>query len=115
LSENGFPTFQMSIMDGPLQVVVRHETAEGFIQGLEALAEMVPLIDTVGEKMVPPKNPPRDAEQMLVNGLNAQVVERTCPHGSMTYREGVSQSSGKPYKGWFCPMRGQNACKPIFA
>jgi hypothetical protein len=27
----------------------------------------------------------------------------SCNHGPMKYREGVSRSSGKAYKGWFCP------------
>lgn len=39
----------------------------------------------------------------------------TCNHGTMKYKEGVSRSSGKNYKGWFCPApQGQNQCSPQF-
>ena len=41
---------------------------------------------------------------------------KSCRHGAMTWREGVSKSSGKPYKGWFCPSRDRNdQCSPEFA
>lgn len=38
-----------------------------------------------------------------------------CNHGQMEFKEGVSKSSGKPYKGWFCPSSDRNdQCKPQF-
>ncbi len=37
--------------------------------------------------------------------------ERVCACGVMEYREGISKSSNKPYKGFFCPT---NTCKPQF-
>lgn len=27
----------------------------------------------------------------------------TCKHGAMTFKEGVSQKTGKPWKAWMCP------------
>lgn len=27
----------------------------------------------------------------------------TCKHGAMTYKEGVSAKTGKPWKAWMCP------------
>lgn len=27
----------------------------------------------------------------------------TCKHGAMTYREGMSQKTGKPWRAWMCP------------
>jgi hypothetical protein len=40
---------------------------------------------------------------------------KTCVHGVMTYREGTSNATGKPYKAYFCPApRGANQCKPEF-
>jgi len=37
-----------------------------------------------------------------------------CKHGEMTYREGVSKTSGKAWKGYFCPTpKGtQDQCPP---
>ncbi len=38
-----------------------------------------------------------------------------CDHGEMKWREGVSKSSGKPYKGYFCSApQGANQCPPQF-
>jgi hypothetical protein len=37
----------------------------------------------------------------------------SCAHGAMTYREGLSQSTKKPYKGHFCPVKNPG-CKPVF-
>lgn len=36
-----------------------------------------------------------------------------CEHGQKTWKAGTSQSSGKPYKGWFCPSNVQG-CSPTF-
>ncbi|MET0466972.1 MAG: hypothetical protein ABW007_27685 [Chitinophagaceae bacterium] len=39
----------------------------------------------------------------------------TCTHGSMKYKEGTSRSTGKQYKGWFCPApQGAGQCAPQF-
>lgn len=41
--------------------------------------------------------------------------ERFCAHGKMTFRSGVSKSSGKPYQGFFCAAPDRNEqCKPQF-
>ncbi|MBM7771940.1 hypothetical protein JOD54_002144 [Actinokineospora baliensis] len=41
--------------------------------------------------------------------------ERYCKHGSMKYMSGISKSSGKPYRGFFCSERDRNEqCKPEF-
>lgn len=38
-----------------------------------------------------------------------------CHHGNYEYKEGVSKSSGKPYKMWRCPSTDRNdQCKPTF-
>ncbi len=112
-----FPRFQTSYMVGPLQVVVRDDDAGSFVEALERVGGMVPVIDAVGEKINPPKLPTEEqsaqAEKMVADGLNGRVIGRTCAHGEMTYREGVSQSTQKPYKGWFCPQR-TGGCNPIF-
>ena len=41
---------------------------------------------------------------------------KTCIHGDMTFREGVSKTSGKPYRAFFCPApKGTpNQCAPEF-
>lgn len=45
----------------------------------------------------------------------AANAPKTCTHGVMTYREGTSNATGKPYKAYFCPApRGTNQCKPEF-
>ncbi|WP_158881915.1 hypothetical protein [Amycolatopsis anabasis] len=41
--------------------------------------------------------------------------ERYCKHGQMQFKSGVSKSSGKAYKGFFCSERDRNEqCKPEF-
>jgi hypothetical protein len=38
-----------------------------------------------------------------------------CKHGSMTFRSGISQSTGKAYAAFFCPERNRDEqCKPVF-
>lgn len=40
---------------------------------------------------------------------------KTCAHGEMAFKSGVSKSSGKPYKGFFCPSNDRNnQCPPQF-
>jgi hypothetical protein len=52
----------------------------------------------------------RPPQQSAPNGES-----KTCAHGEMTFRSGVSKSSGKPYKGFFCPSQDRNAqCSPQF-
>lgn len=39
---------------------------------------------------------------------------KTCAHGAMAWKEGVSKA-GKPYKGWFCTAPyGQTKCQAQF-
>lgn len=41
--------------------------------------------------------------------------QRSCAHGPMTYRAGVSQKTGKPYKAFFCNEPNRDLqCKPQF-
>lgn len=52
----------------------------------------------------------RPPQQQAPNGET-----KTCQHGEMVFRSGVSKSSGKPYKGFFCPSSDRNdQCKPQF-
>jgi hypothetical protein len=38
-----------------------------------------------------------------------------CSHGEMVFKSGVAKSSGKPYKGFFCPSDDRDEqCKPEF-
>ena len=40
---------------------------------------------------------------------------RTCAHGQMVFKSGVSKSSGKPWKAFMCPApQGSDQCKPQF-
>lgn len=40
---------------------------------------------------------------------------KSCAHGPMKYKEGVSNKSGKPYKAWFCPApQGTQQCPAEF-
>lgn len=115
--EKSYPAFQLSIMDGPMQVVVRADTFEDFVKNLEEGASAVPLIDAFGEKMIPEK--PQNMQQgvdLIKQELGGQVIyqgdSKVCQHGQMQWREGVSKA-GKPYKMWACPMRN-GGCDPIW-
>lgn len=69
-----------------------------------------------------------DAAVILSNGLNpsAQAVTdgapasppeagKSCKHGAMKFKEGVSSKNNKPYKGYFCTAPyGQTKCDAIF-
>jgi hypothetical protein len=47
--------------------------------------------------------PPKD--------LNAPL----CSHGFMAWKEGVSNKTGNPYKGWTCPSKDKaNQCRAIW-
>ncbi|MFG3343343.1 hypothetical protein [Glycomyces sp. NPDC048151] len=38
--------------------------------------------------------------------------QRYCDHGEMTWKAGISNSSGKPYSGWFCSGPRGSQCPP---
>lgn len=41
--------------------------------------------------------------------------QRSCAHGPMTYREGVSKKTGRPYRGFFCNERNRDLqCDPQY-
>jgi hypothetical protein len=61
----------------------------------------------------PPPNDDPWASAPNAASAPAQSGGRQCPHGSYVWKEGVSRSTNKPYKGWFCPGRGTD-CKPDF-
>ena len=37
-----------------------------------------------------------------------------CAHGGMVWKTGTSDKTGKPWKGWFCSLKGSD-CKPVWA
>lgn len=50
-----------------------------------------------------------------VQGQPAQNAgpSKQCAHGEMNFVSGMSQKTGKPWKAWDCPAKGQaNACQP---
>lgn len=58
----------------------------------------------------PAQQSQRPPQQQAPNGET-----KTCQHGEMVFRSGVSKASGKPYKGFFCPSSDRNdQCKPQF-
>lgn len=54
------------------------------------------------------------ASSQVVNSGSVPSEGRSCAHGPMKYKEGVSKA-GKPYKGYFCNAPyGQEQCKAQF-
>lgn len=102
---------------GGLMVNVRHETAEGFIELMEKVAAMGPILDAVGETVNPPKTlNPEEEEATLASvgqAMGGQVVgvTRTCPHGPMVYKDGGS------WQAYMCPAQRNDPsrCQPIDA
>lgn len=47
------------------------------------------------------------------SNTNGKADGPRCPHGARIWKSGTSRSTGKPYKGWFCPQRGSD-CEPLF-
>jgi hypothetical protein len=41
---------------------------------------------------------------------------KSCVHGAMTFRSGISKKTNKPYSAWFCPtpQGTPNQCAPVF-
>lgn len=70
--------------------------------------------DTNQYQPAPQAQPAPTPQQAQVQAA-AQGAAPACEHGARVWREGVSKSSGKPYRGWFCPsMDRGNQCKPMF-
>lgn len=62
-----------------------------------------PAADPWGQPPVPPMVPQAAAPQYQQPAAPAQGQAPTCQHGVKLYREGVSQSTGRAWKAWFCP------------
>jgi hypothetical protein len=49
----------------------------------------------------------------LISG--GQPGDKECQHGVMIRKEGISQKTGNPYKGWTCPSKNKDfQCKAIW-
>lgn len=61
------------------------------------------------------EKPARQASVTTVTPPATGNAAPTCNHGEMKWRQGTSRTSGKEYKGWFCPApQGANQCPPKF-
>lgn len=47
--------------------------------------------------------PPAWAGQQAAPAAPAAPAGKACVHGPMTFKQGVSKSTGKPWSAWFCP------------
>lgn len=60
-----------------------------------------------------PSNTPAPAQQYQQQPAQNAGPSKQCPHGEMSFVSGVGRQSGKPWKAWDCPAKGQaNACQP---
>lgn len=86
-----------------LEIVADNATRSAEVQALLNAAGTAAGI--LGARALPPQ---QGGTQRAPGGTPAAPE---CPHGPMVWKEGLSQSSGKPYKGHFCAA---GECKPQF-
>lgn len=60
--------------------------------------------------------PPAWAGQPAAPAQQAAPAGKQCVHGPMTYKQGISNKTGKPWSAWFCPTpKGTpGQCEPEF-
>lgn len=92
------------------------ETGVDEVSKLDNLLDGVLTVKAGVELKFPaPVAPPRQANVTHPQAQPAPADAKTCAHGTMKWKEGTSKSSGKSYKGWFCPAPyGQSQCEPQF-
>jgi hypothetical protein len=115
-------------------VTVRGDTAQALVDNINAFEQTgAALAISALEGLVAGK-PVAPTPQAVAAAIGGTVVEekfapvtpapaatsagsRTCKHGVMVLRSGISQKSGKPYTGYFCPSpKGTpDQCEPQFS
>ena len=87
------------------------------MQRVEKLA-VVPFPKSLDEGWTPTEvkhvsNAMDDLAGELISG--GQPGDKECQHGVMIRKEGISQKTGNPYKGWTCPSKNKDfQCKAIW-
>ena len=87
------------------------------MQRVEKLA-VVPFPKSLDEGWTPTEvkhvsNAMDDLAGELTSG--GQPGDKECQHGVMIRKEGISQKTGNPYKGWTCPSKNKDfQCKAIW-
>lgn len=109
--------------DAPWIVIHAQDAADGLEQMKDpALKELMNIVKSAGSHFSGGSGnaTQRPAQQAQGGARPPQQSApsgetKTCQHGEMVFKSGVSKSSGKPYKGFFCPSNDRNAqCKPEF-
>lgn len=92
------------------------ETGVDEVSKLDNLLDGVLTVKAGVELKFPaPVAPPRQANVTHPQAQPAPADAKSCAHGAMKWKEGTSKSTGKSYKGWFCPAPyGQTQCEPQF-
>lgn len=114
MGDEGFAV-QASYKFGPHgshMVNVRGKTPEEFADNAQKVEQVANAILDLGQIFTGmPEVPEGQAEALLKEELGGRVVERVCPHGTMTLK------SGATWEAWMCPApkNDPTKCQPIDA
>lgn len=97
MSDKQYPAYQWSMFVGGRseQYVIRTEDLDDLmlkVGELKSKTDIVEVAETVKTK---------DPDPEWIAEANTGVHCKTCGK-NMTFKEGISAKSGKPWKGWFC-------------
>ena len=97
MTDKQYPPYQWSMFVGGKseQYVIRTEDLEDLllkVGELKAKVDIVEVAETVKAK---------DPDPEWTQNISTVIKCKTCGK-EMTFKEGISAKSGKPWKGWFC-------------
>ena len=112
-------TFELSYSDeegaNPLIMAKKRETAINEAQKLHSEALLVFAPETAQTHAVPVPSAPQAQAPAPKAPQATGSSTPPCKHGTRVFKNGTSKKTGKPWKGWMCPIENRDEqCEPIF-